>query len=316
MKEKIKKYWQKYGFIFVVVALFIAILFTNSSPGRALTTNIYPDNGYFYFDLPEIKFFNLSSGRALTTNIYPEACSGEWFGVDRVLGQANTLSESGVESFNSENSAFYRGGDATIICEGFRGDFNEKKEKFISARLGIVLAIDEIKIKELEEVTQPEEIPIFGKKSSDEEQQKTKENSIPSATTEEEKTDNHVQPTEPKNQPKQQDEILSPPEQEPVPNLENQSQSENPEQKVYFLPKIKEKISFYFNSIFNFINYYRIVISRLILVRQSGFFLPNPIASKVFSLLNLTGSVAEIEIETEEMLPQLLLRICCHPMLF
>lgn len=232
MKEKIKKYWQQYRSIIILFALFVAVSI--------------------------VLFPYLSPGRALVTNIYPDACSGQWFGADRILGQANTLPESGVESFNSENSAFYRGGDAVIICEGFKGGFNEKKEKFISARLGIALAIDEIKMKESEEVTQPEETPVSGEESSDKEQQKIEENSIPPATTEGKETDNQVQPTEPENQPNQRNEILPPPEQEPVPNPENQSQSENPEQKIDFLPRIKEKFVLAKKQIFNFKNLYQI----------------------------------------------------------
>ncbi len=91
--------------------------------------------------------------KALTKIIYPSHCFGEWFGSERVLGQPDVSEKGEATEFNSENSAFYQTGFASLICEGFPID---NKGKFVSAKLGLSLAITEIP-KEPEEIEQPPE---------------------------------------------------------------------------------------------------------------------------------------------------------------
>lgn len=120
MSEKIKKRWQKNKKWVIAISL--------------LLINIFVFLPRF---LPS---------QALTSNIYSTDCSGDWFGADRVIGQPDVSASGSFEDFNTENSAFYKSGFQSIVCQGYEADPELKKTvgKFISARLGISLAINEI----------------------------------------------------------------------------------------------------------------------------------------------------------------------------
>jgi|GEM_PF-4769448 len=119
MAERTKKYWQKYRIWAIAIGLILANVFI-----------VWP-----YF----------SPSKAVTTNLYALNCSGDWFGVDRVVGPPEISEGGSFEDFNTENSAFYQSGFQSIICNLFE-IFEEEKEnkKIISARLGLSLAINEI----------------------------------------------------------------------------------------------------------------------------------------------------------------------------
>ncbi|MFN3301996.1 MAG: hypothetical protein ACK413_03160 [Patescibacteria group bacterium] len=96
--------------------------------------------------------------KALVKNIYPSRCFGQWTNPDRAVGSPDVSSYGDINEFNSENSAFYQTGFQTIICDGF-----EKTEgNFISAKLGLSLAIGEIKKEpeNLELIPEEENLPL------------------------------------------------------------------------------------------------------------------------------------------------------------
>jgi len=94
--------------------------------------------------------------KALTKRLYPTHCFGEWFGIEKVLGQPDVSEKGEAIEFNSENSAFYQTGFKTLVCQGF-----EKMEgKFISAKLGVSLAITEISNEPEKSNKEIEEQPV------------------------------------------------------------------------------------------------------------------------------------------------------------
>lgn len=207
MKKKIKKYWQQYRIIVILVALLIVV-----------TVLLFP---------------YLSPGRALITNVYATRCSGQWFGADRVAGPPDVLPDADVEKFNPENSAFYRGGDAIIICENFQNDFNKERHKFISARLGLSLAIHEFKSRAEEQET-PEN-PAETRVETVEE-----ESAMPVENPEQVSPEEIEQPLEqPREQPTGES---AQPEPEHLPSLENLEQPMAQPEPVSLLQKFNNFI--------------------------------------------------------------------------
>lgn len=170
MSEKIKKRWQKNKKWLIAISL--------------LLINIFVFLPRF---LPS---------QALTSNIYSTDCSGDWFGADRVLGQPDVSVKGSFEDFNTENSAFYKSGFQSILCQDFNVEELKEKHKFVSARIGLSLAINEIfneiQVLPTSNVTSTSEEIIQGKKNDD---------SIGVLEVEKQKLENDGQKSSPENQP-------------------------------------------------------------------------------------------------------------------